>query len=216
MGKRLQINFFGMRKIRERIYAYANAEELNANIKAFNKVVGEDSPMSIDSHFYYSAALEGANPLALSSQRTIDRLADGFGWPVGNRDVYQVHDLGTHATIMLADKRLIKLAQEKARDIVKARQVINNLDISRALKDEIIFILNKEAGEIFEGIGVSMNKIIGGDWTSGSIKVAKSSQREFFQKLLKNAKELIGEKITSSVVFFGELYEKPSRSTSWN
>ena len=37
----------------------------------------EDNPMSIDSHFYYWLR-EGANPLALSSQRTIDRLADGL------------------------------------------------------------------------------------------------------------------------------------------
>ena len=82
VGEEVTDQFFGMRKVGHRTYAYANAEELNANIRAFNRVVGEDGPMSIDSHFYYSAPLKGENPLALSSQRTIDRLADGFGWPV--------------------------------------------------------------------------------------------------------------------------------------
>ena len=43
------------------------------------KLLGDMAPLRIDSHFYYSAPMEGVEPLALSSQRTIDRLAEGFG-----------------------------------------------------------------------------------------------------------------------------------------
>ena len=93
-GERVTDRFFGMRRVRHQTFSYADAQELNANIRAFNRIVGDDSPLRIDSHFYYSAPMQGADPLALSSQRTIDRLADGFGWPMGSRDVFQVHDVG--------------------------------------------------------------------------------------------------------------------------
>ena len=89
---------------------------------------------------------------------------------------------------------MIKLAQEKARDVIRARKVVSSLDIPQSLKDEIIFILNKEAGEIFEGVGVAMNHIIRRNWDAGGIVSAKSSQREFFQELMKEARALIQEK----------------------
>ena len=53
--------------------------------------------------------------------------------------------LGPHSSLMLADRKLVKASEMKARDIVELRQVIQNLDIDQAIKDEIIFSLNKEA-----------------------------------------------------------------------
>ena len=77
--------------------------------------------MSIDSHLYYLASLVGENLFAQSSKRSIDHLTDRFGWPVGCRDFYQVHDLETHAKIMLRDKRLIKLPHKRRQEILLKR-----------------------------------------------------------------------------------------------
>ncbi len=187
-GDRVTDSFFGMRKVEHQRYSYGDAEELNANIKAFNETVGDDSPLRIDSHFYYSAPINGENPLALSSQRTIDRLANGFGWPMGSRDVYQIHDLGAHSSLMLADRKLIQASQQKARDVIGLRDVISKLDISKELKDEIIFSINQEAGELFENIGVVMNGVMNGDYTLPSLDITNLSQRDFILKIKRNIK----------------------------
>ena len=182
-GERVTDSFFGMRKVEHQTYSYGDAEELNANIKEFNEIVGDDSPLRIESHFYYSAPIEGESPLALSSQRTIDRLANGFGWPMGSRDVYQVHDLGAHSSLMLADAKLIQASQQKARDVIGLRDVISQLSISKELKDKIIFSINKEAGELFENIGVVMNGVMDGDYGLPSLNISNLSQKDFILRI---------------------------------
>ena len=53
------------------------------------------------------------------------------------------------------------------------RKVVSDLDISKELKDKIIFEINKEAGELFESIGVVMNDVM--DEVSDSSKYLKIS-----------------------------------------
>ena len=176
-----------MRRVRHQTFSYADAQELNANIRAFNRIVGDDSPLRIDSHFYYSAPMEGADPLALSSQRTIDRLADGFGWPMGSRDIFQVHDVGAHSSLMLADRKFIQASQQKAKDVIGLRKVVSDLDIPKELKDKIIFEINKEAGELFESIGVVMNDVMDEIFDSKYLKISNLSQRDFILRVAREA-----------------------------
>ena len=101
---------------------------------------------------------------------------------------------------MLADRKFIQASQQKAKDVIGLRKVVSDLDIPKELKDKIIFEINKEAGELFESIGVVMNDVMDEVSDSKYLKISNLSQRDFILKVARDANVGSLEEVKSAIV----------------
>lgn len=194
LGEDVADKFMGISRFSKNTYLIGDVGELNANIERFNSIVGLDSPLRIDFNFYYSGPISideasktskiYRDQVTLASQKTIDRIASGFEWPMGNRDVYQVHDIGTHTPLLLMDRKAMAVAQKKAQDFVELRDFVDTLDTTAEIKESVKYVLNTFAGDKFEEFGVLMDYVFGFNSDYGLINNLNQSSRGFLAELV--------------------------------